>query len=356
MDKSVKDSGRNWEAFGRMLSSLSTVFKDLLQNLGDVGSGFKLFVNVFDAVVKGFNAYAQAVRESKTAFEEWKKTTDGQAASLQGEDAAMSAFGKTFGGFIATLDKGIAIVSTAASIFSLIDQEVLSAETATRLQHITELWKQYGITMTQAATQAASGTSPGMLSNQAYIDYVMEMATVGLPYLTYSAWKAEQQLLALPTIIKDVGVSAGNAAAFWKLLNKTVDDYTKGVLTLKQAQDTLGPSFTAMIDAERLAGTEGSKAQTDFINKLRESGLQIKEVTDYINTQLGVQKESFISAADGLKLMAEAGLTAYDTLTLRIIILRFQKERLRLVTSIRCKLNLPISSREWEMTWLRLSR
>lgn len=110
------------------------------------------------------------------------------------------------------------------------------------------------------------------------------------------------------SVIKDVGVNQKNVNDLWKGATGIYDQFKAGGLDAATAAKSAGESFTELLKGAQELGTEGSKAMTDFLKQTKESGLKVKEVTDYINDQLGVVKAGTMNAAQGLEAMARKGL------------------------------------------------
>ena len=107
-------------------------------------------------------------------------------------------------------------------------------------------------------------------------------------------------------VISDVGVSQENINGLWERAADILAHVKDGFLDVEEGAKALGESFTQLIEGAKEFGTEGSKAMRDFIAKVKESGIAVQEVTDYINDQLGIVKSSSMNAAQGLKAMADA--------------------------------------------------
>jgi hypothetical protein len=127
---------------------------------------------------------------------------------------------------------------------------------------------------------------------------------------TMSGAAAESMTLA--DMINDTGVTLKNQNELWTRGIGIIDQWNKGALTSKQATDSLGASFTALLAGTKELGTEGSKRMTDFIETVRASGLKVKEVTDYVNSQLGVTEKASMNAVQGLVAMNAAVLPTDD--------------------------------------------
>jgi TP901 family phage tail tape measure protein len=87
-------------------------------------------------------------------------------------------------------------------------------------------------------------------------------------------------------VISDVGVRQENVNDLWLHAADVLADYESGALDLYDTQQSLGESFEALLAGAQKLGQEGSKAMVDFIKKVRESGVEVAEVTEYVQDQL----------------------------------------------------------------------
>lgn len=112
------------------------------------------------------------------------------------------------------------------------------------------------------------------------------------------------------SVIADVGVNQKNLNDLWKGATGILDQYKQGNLDSATASKALGGSFVQLLDGARKFGTEGSAAMVQFIKEVKASGVEVQEVTDYIQGMLGVTKKGMMNAAQGLEAMAAKGLGA----------------------------------------------
>jgi len=63
-------------------------------------------------------------------------------------------------------------------------------------------------------------------------------------------------------------------------------DYDRGLINTKELQEYMGKSFSKLLEEARRLGTEGSKGMLDLIRDMRNRGVEIAEITEYINEQL----------------------------------------------------------------------
>lgn len=87
-------------------------------------------------------------------------------------------------------------------------------------------------------------------------------------------------------VIRDVGVRQDNINDLWVRTGEIVQHVKSGFLGLEEGTAALGESFTLLLEGARKLGQEGSQAMLDFIRNVRESGLEVKEVTEYVLDQL----------------------------------------------------------------------
>ena len=115
-------------------------------------------------------------------------------------------------------------------------------------------------------------------------------------------------------VIDDVGVTQSNVNNLWKRSTDILHQMNSGFLTVEQGAKAAGESFIAMVEGAKALGEEGSAAMTEFIKQVKASGVEVAEVTDYINDQLGTVKASSMNAAQGLEAMAAAVGVGFDEL------------------------------------------
>jgi len=107
-------------------------------------------------------------------------------------------------------------------------------------------------------------------------------------------------------VIEDVGVKQENINKLWKRATDILGHFESGELDAAVAAEQAGQSFLKLVEGAERLGQEGSAAMIEFIRHVKRSGLEVQEVTDYINEQLGVTKSSSMNAAQGLEAMARA--------------------------------------------------
>jgi len=106
-------------------------------------------------------------------------------------------------------------------------------------------------------------------------------------------------------ILQDIDINQDNINDLWGEAGEVLDAVASGELDAAEASETLGESFSTLLESAQDFGTEGSAAMVDFIQQVKASGVEVQEVTDYINDQLGVVEGNSMNAAEGLAAMAE---------------------------------------------------
>ncbi|MHA1225173.1 MAG: hypothetical protein ACTSPV_00355, partial [Candidatus Hodarchaeales archaeon] len=87
-------------------------------------------------------------------------------------------------------------------------------------------------------------------------------------------------------VIRDVGVTQENVNDLWSRASQIVGNWKKGHLSASDATNALNDSFKELLKGTQELGEEGSAAMVKFILKVRNSGLEVKAVTDYVVGQL----------------------------------------------------------------------
>jgi len=106
-------------------------------------------------------------------------------------------------------------------------------------------------------------------------------------------------------ILEDIEITQDNVEQLWSDATNTLGAIASGEISAAEGAETLGSSFNTLLESAQDFGTEGSASMVNFINQVKTSGVEVAEVTDYINDQLGVVQGSSMNAAEGLAAMAE---------------------------------------------------
>lgn len=101
---------------------------------------------------------------------------------------------------------------------------------------------------------------------------------------THSGYTAES--LAFNDVIKDVGVNQENINGLWVRAASIMDQMVAGEIDATKATEVLDDAFTQLKDGAAEFGKEGSAAMVSFILKVRESGIEVASVTEYVIGQL----------------------------------------------------------------------
>ena len=87
-------------------------------------------------------------------------------------------------------------------------------------------------------------------------------------------------------VIRDTGVTQENINDLWWRAGEILGHYQRGFLSASDAALAADESFSLLLEGAKKLGQEGSAAMVDFILKVRESGLEVQSVTDYVIAQL----------------------------------------------------------------------
>ena len=92
--------------------------------------------------------------------------------------------------------------------------------------------------------------------------------------------------MMLDEFIRDAEITTDNFEDWADRTTEILDDYENGMLDASEAAEEFGDSFSAMLNEARELGMEGSRGMINMIQQARASGLEIKEVTEYVDQQL----------------------------------------------------------------------
>lgn len=274
-----------WKALHMVFNSVNTIMKDLQSNMGSMGKTMEAIVNIVDAVAKGIGGFAEGLESLKLA-----KTQQG------------------FEAFASTAAGALAIVGAATNLFAALTTELNGTISAEAL-HEQALIRQ------KKALEDLNATGKDAIKIMQGLDVIG--AVLAAKYgsvsaaISNSSRSVKNLIKNFSDMLEKFGVSSGNYLDYINALNVVLDAYKNGALDAGEAAKGLGAMFKDLIDAARNVGVEGSKAMADFIAKVRESGLYIKEIVDYVDKQLGVKRIS-MSGAEGAELLAKRGLQGYQ--------------------------------------------
>jgi len=110
-------------------------------------------------------------------------------------------------------------------------------------------------------------------------------------------------------VIRDVGVTQENVNDLWSRASQIVGHWKKGYLSASDATRALNDSFSELLKGTQELGEEGSAAMVKFILKVRNSGLEVQAVTDYVIGQLDRIPSALTSLVESYD---EAGMSAQE--------------------------------------------
>jgi hypothetical protein len=119
-------------------------------------------------------------------------------------------------------------------------------------------------------------------------------------------WLAESY--ALNDMIKDTGIHLGNFSQYIERTTGVMYQMRDGFMDVHEGSEIVGAAFKSLVDAAEELGIEGSRKLLDFIRTTRELGLEIKEVTDYVNEKLNLAAGGF---ADAVGAIGKESMDAY---------------------------------------------
>ena len=95
----------------------------------------------------------------------------------------------------------------------------------------------------------------------------------------------EATSVMLDDIISQSEVSVKNFDQYAQRIQQILSDFDRGEMSLTETTNEMGDAFQALIDKAGDLGTEGSAAMMALFDDLQNRGIQVKEITQYINQQ-----------------------------------------------------------------------
>lgn len=87
-------------------------------------------------------------------------------------------------------------------------------------------------------------------------------------------------------IVQEAEITVNNISNYWQRARDILADLDRGTLSAQEAATSIGESFNALLTEAQRLGTEGSKEMLALIGDVRNRGLEVAEITEYINSKL----------------------------------------------------------------------
>jgi len=87
-------------------------------------------------------------------------------------------------------------------------------------------------------------------------------------------------------IVQEAEITVDNISNYWQRTRDILADLDRGTLSAREAATSIGESFNALLTEAQRLGTEGSKEMLALIGDVRNRGLEVAEITEYINSKL----------------------------------------------------------------------
>jgi len=101
---------------------------------------------------------------------------------------------------------------------------------------------------------------------------------------TLAGWVAEA--INFDKVLQDITITQSNINELWVQAHGSLGAYEAGLITADDASKSLNDQFSILLENSRRLGTEGSRSMLDFILAIRESGVEVASVTNYIEEEL----------------------------------------------------------------------
>jgi hypothetical protein len=99
--------------------------------------------------------------------------------------------------------------------------------------------------------------------------------------------------MLMDEIIKEANINANNFENYAKRMGEIVLDLDRGHINLKEFQESMGKSWNALLEEAQNLGMEGSFEMLSVIRNMRNRGLEVAEIQEYVNEQIMLGIEAF---------------------------------------------------------------
>jgi hypothetical protein len=96
----------------------------------------------------------------------------------------------------------------------------------------------------------------------------------------------EATSIMLDEIINQTDITVDNFGQYAQRIREILSELDRGELTLSETQNEIGDSFEALISKAEELGTTGSASLLTLFDDLASRGIQVAEITEYINQQM----------------------------------------------------------------------
>jgi TP901 family phage tail tape measure protein len=238
-----------FRSIGRMVASLTSLFRDMFDNLGMEAPGF---VEIFDAIAKGVTAISTALK----SMDEIMVTAGGKLTTFTDKLAYTAS----------VADLVVAVATTLVSIFA----DMFTEDEAEKLERYKKSLAEFGEVSDSVAKEwgELADKAGEVVATYTMLDKLMGDTGVSAENFTLYLQKMKEMLESLVTmgqgrgIIPDLDLT--NTKIYFQLI------------------ESLGKSFQQMAEYLQKVGQEGDASFVALIKRIRELGIHIKEVDDYV--------------------------------------------------------------------------
>lgn len=316
-DKAAKTAVATKDEMIKAFSTLGTA----LQVLGDsVGEKLKALVSVGASVagelVKNLEAIFEKTGGKKLTFKNFKAAFKELSGELAGSLGAAlggliggggantyGGIGSALGGALGSIIPGVGNVigSLVGGLFGGLFKKKKTAE--------------------QRAAEELARQVESVKKSYASLGKISDETAKKIVELTKQFNSQTAAIMTLTDVMNDAGISTKNLSGYISKMKQALSDIRNGSVEATKGVDAIASAFGTLMAWAQKFGQEGNKQLVSFMQYLRKLGVSIKEIDDYVYSQLG-------NAAAGLNSMTSAlGGKAYiDLMTYKDEITKLTEE------------------------------
>lgn len=155
-------------------------------------------------------------------------------------------------------------------------------------------------TAEEKAAEALKKSIDAVVSSYSVFGKISQETAKKIVEMTKSTNKATASILTLTDVMNDAGISTKNLSNYFQKMRQALSDIKAGTVDAQKGIAALGSAFNQLVGWAQSVGQEGNKQIVGFIKYLRKLGVQIKEVQDYVFSQLSMGAAGVTAMINGV--------------------------------------------------------
>ena len=155
-------------------------------------------------------------------------------------------------------------------------------------------------TAEQKAAEELKAMVEGVKKSYAGLGKISDETAKKIGEMAKSTNQATASILTLTDVMNDAGITTKNLSGYLTKMTTALSDIKKGTVDAQKGIAALGSAFSQLVGWAQSVGQEGNKQLIGFMQYLRKLGVEIKEVQDYVFSQLSMGAAGVTAMINGV--------------------------------------------------------